>query len=33
MILLVHLAVKTAAGGYCQNHPGEQWIVNNSINV
>jgi len=29
---IVHLAVKTAAGGYCQNHPGEQWIVNNSIN-
>jgi GDP-L-fucose synthase len=30
--VIVHLAVKTAAGGYCQNHPGEQWIVNNSIN-
>ena len=30
---IIHLAVKTAAGGYCQNHPGEQWIVNNSINV
>tara|TARA_R110000796_G_scaffold2240_3_gene8990 strand:- start:5976 stop:6863 length:888 start_codon:yes stop_codon:yes gene_type:complete len=30
--IIIHLAVKTAAGGYCQNHPGEQWIVNNSIN-
>ena len=30
---IIHLAVKTAAGGYCQNHPGEQWIVNSSINV
>jgi len=30
--VIIHLAVKTAAGGYCQNHPGEQWIVNNSIN-
>ena len=29
---IFHLAVKTAAGGYCQKHPGEQWIVNNSIN-
>tara|TARA_R110000796_G_scaffold97782_3_gene205033 strand:- start:4502 stop:5389 length:888 start_codon:yes stop_codon:yes gene_type:complete len=30
--IIIHLAVKTAAGGYCQNHSGEQWIVNNSIN-
>ena len=30
---IIHLAVKTAAGGYCQKHPGEQWIVNSSINV
>ena len=30
--IIIHLAVKTAAGGYCQEHPGEQWIVNNSIN-
>jgi len=30
---IIHLAVKTAAGGYCQTHPGEQWIVNNSINT
>ena len=30
--IIIHLAVKTAAGGYCQTHPGEQWIVNNSIN-
>ena len=30
---IFHLAVKTAAGGYCQEHPGEQWIVNSSINV
>jgi len=29
---IIHLAVKTAAGGYCQDHPGEQWIVNSSIN-
>ena len=30
---IIHLAVKTAAGGYCQDHPGEQWIVNSSISV
>ena len=30
--VIIHLAVKTEAGGYCQNHPGEQWIINNSIN-
>tara|TARA_R110001592_G_scaffold235715_1_gene493849 strand:+ start:927 stop:1832 length:906 start_codon:yes stop_codon:yes gene_type:complete len=31
--VIIHLAVKTAAGGYCQQHPGEQWIVNSSINT
>ena len=31
--VIIHLAVKTAAGGYCQEHPGEQWIVNSSINT
>jgi|TARA_B110000977_G_scaffold194577_1_gene271449 GDP-L-fucose synthase len=31
--VIVHLAVKTEAGGYCQDHPGEQWIINNSINA
>ena len=30
---IVHLAVKTEAGGYCQEHPGEQWVINNSINA
>ena len=30
---IIHLAVKTAAGGYCQKHPGEQWIINSSINT
>jgi GDP-L-fucose synthase len=29
---IVHLAVKTAAGGYCQKHPGEQYLVNTAIN-
>tara|TARA_X000001382_G_C3147389_1_gene171738 strand:- start:231 stop:1124 length:894 start_codon:yes stop_codon:yes gene_type:complete len=29
---IIHLAVKTAAGGYCKTHPGEQWIINNNIN-
>lgn len=29
---IIHLAVKTAAGGYCQNHPGEQYLVNSDIN-
>lgn len=28
---IIHLAVKTAAGGYCQTHPGEQFLVNSSI--
>ena len=31
--VIIHLAVKTAAGGYCQQHPGEQWIINSSINT
>ncbi len=31
--VVIHFAVKTAAGGYCQEHPGEQWIVNSSINA
>lgn len=30
---IIHLAVKTAAGGYCQNHPGEQFLINSSINT
>ena len=30
---VIHLAVKTAAGGYCQNHPGEQFLINSSINT
>lgn len=29
---LIHMAVKTAAGGYCQNHSGEQFLVNTNIN-
>jgi GDP-L-fucose synthase len=29
---IIHLAVKTAAGGYCQNHPGEQYLINSNIN-
>lgn len=31
--IIFHLAVKTAAGGYCQKHPGEQFLVNNRINT
>tara|TARA_Y100001963_G_scaffold159405_1_gene262942 strand:+ start:7470 stop:8384 length:915 start_codon:yes stop_codon:yes gene_type:complete len=31
--IIIHLAVKTAAGGYCQKHPGEQYITNSSINA
>ena len=31
--VIIHLAVKTAAGGYCQKHPGEQFIVNSSISA
>jgi len=31
--VIIHLAVKTEAGGYCQEHPGEQWVINNSINT
>jgi len=29
---IIHLAVKTAAGGYCQTHPGEQFLENQNIN-
>lgn len=29
---VIHLAVKTAAGGYCQKHPGEQYLANVNIN-
>jgi GDP-L-fucose synthase len=29
---IIHLAVKTAAGGYCRNHPGEQYLINSDIN-
>ena len=29
---IIHLAVKTAAGGYCQTHPGEQFLENHNIN-
>lgn len=29
---VIHLAVKTAAGGYCQKHPGEQYLINSAIN-
>ena len=29
---IIHLAVKTHAGGYCQEHPGEQFIINSRIN-
>jgi GDP-L-fucose synthase len=30
--VIIHLAVKTAAGGYCQNHQGEQYLINSDIN-
>lgn len=30
--VIIHLAVKTAAGGYCQTHPGEQYLINSAIN-
>ncbi len=30
---IIHLAVKTAAGGYCQTHPGEQFLENQNINT
>jgi GDP-L-fucose synthase len=33
MDYIIHLAVKTAAGGYCQQHPGEQYLINTSINI
>ena len=29
---IIHLAVKTAAGGYCQTHQGEQYLINSDIN-
>ena len=29
---IFHCAVKSAAGGYCQNHPGDQFEVNQRIN-
>jgi GDP-L-fucose synthase len=30
---IIHCAVKTAAGGYCQQHPGEQFLMNSIINT
>lgn len=30
---IFHLAVKTAAGGYCQKHSGEQFLINQTINT
>ena len=30
---IIHLAVKTSAGGYCQTHPGEQFLENQNINT
>jgi len=30
---VIHLAVKTAAGGYCQTHQGEQYLINSEINT
>jgi len=30
---IFHLAVKTAAGGYCQTHPGEQFLINQLMNT
>jgi GDP-L-fucose synthase len=30
--IIYHLAVKTEAGGYCQKHPGEQFLINSEIN-
>ena len=29
---IFHCAVKTAAGGYCQEHPGEQFLINQRMN-
>lgn len=29
---IIHLAVKTEAGGYCQTHSGEQYLINSEIN-
>lgn len=28
---IIHCAVKTEAGGYCQKHPGEQFLLNTEI--
>lgn len=30
---IIHLAVKTAAGGYCQTNPADQFLINSSINA
>lgn len=30
--IIIHLAVKTHAGDYCQKHPGEQFLINSNIN-
>jgi GDP-L-fucose synthase len=29
---IIHLAVKTEAGGYCQTHSGDQYLINSEIN-
>jgi len=29
---IFYFAVKTAAGGYCQKHPGEQFLINQKLN-
>jgi len=29
---IFHFAVKTAAAGYCQKHPGEQFLINQKLN-
>lgn len=30
---IFYFAVKTEAGGYCQNHPGEQFLINQKMNT
>ena len=30
---IFHFAVKTEAGGYCQRHPGEQFLINERMNA
>ena len=30
---IIHLAVKTEAGGYCQKYPAEQFLINTNINT